>query len=126
MDSRRSHSAPSANRAECQPPEEVSSVLPCADAGPAQKDDSTRCLLSPNCKFTPKICIFNVCESPGVRISPYLTDSKGNIIAMRSFWVVAGVAALSTADAVAQAKAAEAAGASGLMILPPYVYLGDW
>jgi 4-hydroxy-tetrahydrodipicolinate synthase len=40
--------------------------------------------------------------------------------------VVAGVAALSTAEAVSLAKDAEAAGCSGLMVLPPYVYLGDW
>lgn len=40
--------------------------------------------------------------------------------------VVAGVSALSTAEAVAIAQAAEAAGCSGLMVLPPYVYLGDW
>jgi 4-hydroxy-tetrahydrodipicolinate synthase len=40
--------------------------------------------------------------------------------------VVAGVSALSTADAVAHARAAEAAGCSGLMVLPQYVYLGDW
>lgn len=40
--------------------------------------------------------------------------------------VVAGVSALSTAEAVSLAKAAEAAGCSGLMVLPPYVYLGDW
>jgi 4-hydroxy-tetrahydrodipicolinate synthase len=39
---------------------------------------------------------------------------------------VAAISALSTADAVALAKAAYAAGASGLMILPPYVYKGDW
>jgi dihydrodipicolinate synthase/N-acetylneuraminate lyase len=40
--------------------------------------------------------------------------------------VVAGISSLSTADAVDQAKAAEAAGCSGLMVLPPYVYRGDW
>jgi dihydrodipicolinate synthase/N-acetylneuraminate lyase len=40
--------------------------------------------------------------------------------------VVAGIAALSTEEAVALAKAAEDAGCSGLMVLPPYVYLGDW
>lgn len=40
--------------------------------------------------------------------------------------VVAGISALSTADAVALAKAAQHAGCSGLMVLPPYVYLGDW
>lgn len=40
--------------------------------------------------------------------------------------IVAAIAALSTADAVAQAKAAEEAGCQGLMVLPPYVYRGDW
>jgi 4-hydroxy-tetrahydrodipicolinate synthase len=39
--------------------------------------------------------------------------------------VVAAVSALSTAEAVAIAQAAHRAGASGLMILPPYVYKGD-
>lgn len=40
--------------------------------------------------------------------------------------VVAGVAALTTADAVKIAQAAHAEGCSGLMVLPPYVYVGDW
>jgi dihydrodipicolinate synthase/N-acetylneuraminate lyase len=40
--------------------------------------------------------------------------------------VVAGISALGTTDAVALAKAAEEVGCSGLMVLPPYVYLGDW
>lgn len=40
--------------------------------------------------------------------------------------VVAAISALSTDDAVALAKDAEAAGCSGLMVLPQYVYLGDW
>lgn len=40
--------------------------------------------------------------------------------------VVAAIAALSTAEAVAQAKAAADAGCQGLMVLPPYVYRGDW
>jgi 4-hydroxy-tetrahydrodipicolinate synthase len=40
--------------------------------------------------------------------------------------VVAGISALSTDEAVAMAKAAESAGCRGLMVLPPYVYLGDW
>src|SRR2546425_1010647 len=34
--------------------------------------------------------------------------------------VVAGIAALSTAEAVALAREAEAAGCAGLMVLPPY------
>lgn len=40
--------------------------------------------------------------------------------------VVAAISALSTDEAVALAKAAEQAGCSGLMVLPPYVYCGDW
>ncbi len=40
--------------------------------------------------------------------------------------VVAAISALSTAEAVAQAKLAEAKGCAGLMVLPPYVYQGDW
>jgi 1-pyrroline-4-hydroxy-2-carboxylate deaminase len=40
--------------------------------------------------------------------------------------VVASISALSTAEAVELAKSAHAVGCSGLMILPPYVYNGDW
>jgi 4-hydroxy-tetrahydrodipicolinate synthase len=40
--------------------------------------------------------------------------------------VVAAISALSTAEAVALAQSAARAGAQGLMILPPYVYQGDW
>lgn len=40
--------------------------------------------------------------------------------------VAAGISALSTAEAVELAQAAEAAGCEGLMVLPPYVYAGDW
>ncbi|HVR06754.1 MAG TPA: dihydrodipicolinate synthase family protein [Thermoanaerobaculia bacterium] len=40
--------------------------------------------------------------------------------------VVAGVAALSTAGAVELARQAAAHGCEGLMVLPPYVYVGDW
>jgi len=39
---------------------------------------------------------------------------------------VAAISALSTSEAVELAKAAEQAGCSGLMVLPPYVYRGDW
>lgn len=40
--------------------------------------------------------------------------------------VIAGIAALSTEEAVNLARAAAGAGCSGLMVLPPYVYQGDW
>jgi len=40
--------------------------------------------------------------------------------------VVAGIASLSTMEAVELARAAEDTGCSGLMVLPPYVYSSDW
>jgi 1-pyrroline-4-hydroxy-2-carboxylate deaminase len=40
--------------------------------------------------------------------------------------VVAAISALSTDEAVSLARKAEQAGCSGLMVLPPYVYRGDW
>ena len=40
--------------------------------------------------------------------------------------VVPGIAAASTADAVALARTAERLGAAGLMVLPPYIYSSDW
>ena len=39
--------------------------------------------------------------------------------------LIAGIAALSTSEAVELARAAESAGCQGLMALPPYVYGGD-
>jgi 1-pyrroline-4-hydroxy-2-carboxylate deaminase len=40
--------------------------------------------------------------------------------------VVAAVSALTTSEAVALAQAATDLGCDGLMVLPPYVYKGDW
>lgn len=40
--------------------------------------------------------------------------------------VVPGIAALSTAEAVALARDAEQVGCRGLMVLPPYAYSTDW
>ena len=40
--------------------------------------------------------------------------------------VVASISALTTSEAVALAKAAAEQGCGGLMVLPPYVYKGDW
>jgi 4-hydroxy-tetrahydrodipicolinate synthase len=40
--------------------------------------------------------------------------------------VVAGVSALSTAGAISVAQDAQKVGCSGLMVLPAYVYKGDW
>jgi 1-pyrroline-4-hydroxy-2-carboxylate deaminase len=60
------------------------------------------------------------------------TDEKREILSnMKSAvgkkaLVVAGIAALSTRQATALAKAAATIGCDGLMVLPPYVYQGDW
>ena len=40
--------------------------------------------------------------------------------------LVAGVAALTTADAIRLAELGADTGCEGLMVLPPYVYRGDW
>ena len=40
--------------------------------------------------------------------------------------VVTAISALTTSEAVALAKAAKDLGCDGLMLLPPYVYKGDW
>ena len=40
--------------------------------------------------------------------------------------LVAGVGALTTADAIRLAELAADAGCGGLMVLPPYAYRGDW
>ena len=40
--------------------------------------------------------------------------------------VIAGIAGLSTTECVALARRAAAAGCDGLMVLPAYVYRGDW
>ena len=40
--------------------------------------------------------------------------------------VVASISSLTTSEAIALAKAATELGCDGLMVLPPYVYKGDW
>ncbi len=40
--------------------------------------------------------------------------------------LVAGIAGLATAECVSLAERAKGAGCDGLMVLPPYVYRGDW
>ncbi len=60
------------------------------------------------------------------------TDEKIEIVAQTSrvlrgrLPLVAGISAMSTAEAVSLTKAVARAGADGLMVLPPYVYRSDW
>lgn len=58
-------------------------------------------------------------------------DEKAQVIktciaAAQGAPVVPGIAAASTADAIALARTAEKLGAAGLMVLPPYIYSSDW
>jgi dihydrodipicolinate synthase/N-acetylneuraminate lyase len=59
-------------------------------------------------------------------------DEKVQIVATcrealpRSIPVIAGISALSTAEGVTLARRAADAGCDGLMVLPAYVYRGDW
>ena len=46
--------------------------------------------------------------------------------ALPSVPLIAGIAGLSTPDCASLARRAEAAGCNGLMVLPAYVYKGDW
>lgn len=41
-------------------------------------------------------------------------------------FLVAGISSLSTTEAASIAQSAEAIGCHGMMVLPPYVYAGDW
>ena len=54
-----------------------------------------------------------------------ILKTVAGVLAGRCQWFSA-ISALSTDEAVELAKAANGAGCSGLMILPPYVYKGDW
>jgi 4-hydroxy-tetrahydrodipicolinate synthase len=54
-----------------------------------------------------------------------LWETIGRAIGARAP-VVAAISALTTAEAVEQAKLAADKGCEGLMVLPPYVYKGDW
>jgi 4-hydroxy-tetrahydrodipicolinate synthase len=56
-----------------------------------------------------------------VQILKTLKQSLGSRAA-----VIAGIAGLSTAECVALARRAAEAGCDGRMVLPPYVYRGDW
>lgn len=40
--------------------------------------------------------------------------------------IIAAIASITTADACVQARAARDSGCTGLMVLPPYLYRGDW
>jgi len=65
-------------------------------------------------------------ESATLRFDEKAEILKTCVRALDGKPVVAGIASLSTDEAVELARAAENAGCSGLMVLPPYVYTSDW
>ena len=65
-------------------------------------------------------------ESATLRFDEKVEILKTCVRALDGKPVAAGIASLSTAEAVELARAAENAGCSGLMVLPPYVYTSDW
>jgi 4-hydroxy-tetrahydrodipicolinate synthase len=65
-------------------------------------------------------------ESATLRFEEKVDILKSCVNAVKGKPVVAGIASLSTAEAVELARAAEKVGCAGLMVLPPYVYTSDW
>lgn len=65
-------------------------------------------------------------EGAALEFSEKLAILETCVRAVRKAPVVAAVSSLRTSEAVDIAKAAADKGCSGLMILPPYVYRGDW
>jgi 4-hydroxy-tetrahydrodipicolinate synthase len=73
------------------------------------------------------VCLGSLGESSTLRFDEKISILKTVVAALKgNAPVVAAISALSTAEAVELAIAAHANGCAGLMILPPYVYKGDW
>jgi 4-hydroxy-tetrahydrodipicolinate synthase len=73
------------------------------------------------------VCLGSLGEAPTLKFQEKIEILKTVVTARGGKApTVAAVSALSTAEAVDLAKAAQAVGCEGLMILPPYVYKGDW
>jgi 4-hydroxy-tetrahydrodipicolinate synthase len=73
------------------------------------------------------VCLGSLGEAPTLKFQEKIDILKTVVAALGGkVPVVAAISALTTSEAVELAKAAHRAGCSGLMILPPYVYKGDW
>jgi dihydrodipicolinate synthase/N-acetylneuraminate lyase len=73
------------------------------------------------------ICLGSLGEAPTLQLEEKIDVVETVVAALEGKApVVAAISALSTVEAVELAEAAQFAGCSGLMILPPYVYKGDW
>ncbi len=65
-------------------------------------------------------------EGATLSLDEKLALQKTYVQALPGIPIIPGVAALSTREAVAIAKAAKDHGCQGLMVLPPYLYASDW
>lgn len=73
------------------------------------------------------VCLGSLAEAATLRFDEKVRILETVVAAMSGKTpVVSAISALSTAEAIELARAAHKAGCSGLMILPPYVYKGDW
>jgi 4-hydroxy-tetrahydrodipicolinate synthase len=73
------------------------------------------------------VCLGSLGESSTLRFAEKIDILKTVVAALSGkVPVVAAISALSTAESVDLAQAAHSVGCAGLMILPPYVYKGDW
>jgi 4-hydroxy-tetrahydrodipicolinate synthase len=73
------------------------------------------------------ICLGSLGEAATLTFEEKMAVLKTVVVALDGKAPTVGsVSALSTAEAIEIAKAAHAAGCEGLMVLPPYVYKGDW
>jgi 1-pyrroline-4-hydroxy-2-carboxylate deaminase len=73
------------------------------------------------------ICLGSLAEAATLNFDEKVAILRTVVTAVGgSVPVVSAISALSTAEAVALARAAHQGGCSGLMILPQYVYRGDW
>ena len=73
------------------------------------------------------VCLGSLGEAATLGFDEKIKIVRGTVETVgSSIPVVGAVSALSTPEAVNLARALADAGAQGLMILPPYVYRGDW
>ena len=87
--------------------------------------EHTRWLLDNGC--TGVVCLGSLGEGATLSFEEKIKILRTSVKAVaRIAPVVASISALSTREAVELAKAAADAGCDALMVLPPYVYQGDW
>jgi len=73
------------------------------------------------------VCLGSLGEAATLKFDEKIKIVRGAVAAVGStIPVVGAISALSTSEAVYLAKALADEGAQGLMILPPYIYKGDW